>query len=148
LLRLLLLFVINPQRCGLTVVRGVEIFALLACGLGLLRLNGVSDSVWVMACTRNLPGDFAARLASSYCETIALDLLGNIEVWHWRPHGCELVVKIAVESFEIGRKLDSGAAAGIERYVTSVDLQHIRACHERLVEDLVGGVKRVIYAGS
>jgi len=91
----------------------------------------------------HLPGNLHGGLVSLDGEAIILDLVlhdGLSKLTDDR----QLVSEIAIEGFKIVRQDDRGVAVGVGSDIAIIDVHHVRAFDEGVVEELVGRIKRVV----
>lgn len=109
----------------------MKILSLLLRRLHFFRRDAISVGVGIVPNARDLPGDFDMRFIRANHETIARDLLGNYGLGELADH-CQLIAKVAVESFEVVGQDYGRHTALIGPDVAVVDVHHVRRFNERV----------------
>jgi len=106
----------------------------------LFDCDSVSDGPWITPYSSHLPRDSDPRLVGFDCELVVPYFLPHNRLRKLANHG-QLVAKILVKNFKIGRQLDSGLVIGGD--VAIVDIEHVRGLDEGVAEVLISRVERV-----
>src|SRR5579859_8238851 len=133
-----------PFSGGAPKSSGVQIDPLFCAWLVLLDRDAVGIGVGVLAYAGHLPGNLASGRATGDLEMIVGYFIRDIKIWTWRPDGCELIAEVAVQGAEPVRQCDHSLALAIESNHAIVDIHHVGALDEGVVEVFVGRIERMI----
>ena len=126
-------------------LRRIEVFASLPGRLIQLYGDPVRLGPRILADAGEVPAHHASGHRARYGEA-AGELAAYVEVRHRRANRGQLLALVAVEGREPVRHGHACRSGRVGGYPARINIQHVRALDERVLQDAVGRIERVVDA--